>query len=234
MDEVGDFRFASGVFEDGGAFSERGSHQKVFRAGHSDFLEDDVGSFEAAAVGNFGLNVAVFRGDDGAHFFESGEMQVDGTCTDGATAGERDVSFTGTRDDGAESKDGSAHGFDEIVRGDGVGEGFGFDGVRGGREGRRGDVGRHEGEEFTHGDDVADLGDIVEGDGLAGEEGGSHERKGRVFRTGDFHPAVKRFAAANAEFIHFVESPFIPRGRGGECRRLRGELCGPVPQKNRV
>ena len=234
MDEVGNFRFASGVLENGGAFSERGSHQKVFSTGNGDFFEHDVGSLEAPVIGNFGLNIAVFRGDGGAHFFQGREMQIDGTRTDGAAAGKRDVGLTGTRDSGAESEDGSAHGFDEFVGRHSVGEGFGFDGEGGGRKGRRGDMGRHEGEKLAHGDDVANLRDIVEGDRFACEEGGGHQRESRVFRAADFDSAVKRLATSNAEFIHFVASPVIPRERGGGCRRLRGELCGPVPLKNRV
>ena len=234
MDKVGDFGLTGSVLENGGAFGERGGHQKIFGAGDSDFLEDDMRGFEATVVGDFGLDVAVFGGDEGAHFFKGSEVKIHGARADGATARERDMGFTGARDGRTESEDGGAHGLDEFVGGDGVGKGFGFDGEGGGREGRRGDMGRHESKKFAHGDDVANLGNVVEGDRFAGEEGGGHERERRVLRAADFDSAVKRLATANAEFIHFVAIPVIPRERGGDCRRPRGELCGPVPPKNRV
>ena len=48
--EVGDFRLARAVFEDGFAIGEDGGHEEVFGAGDGDLVEDDVRAFEAAVV----------------------------------------------------------------------------------------------------------------------------------------------------------------------------------------
>ena len=47
-DEVGDFRFARGIFEDGFAVGEGGGHKNVFCSGDGDFVERDARAIEAA------------------------------------------------------------------------------------------------------------------------------------------------------------------------------------------
>ena len=211
MDEVGDFGFASTILESGDAVGERSGHEDIFRAGDGDFFEDDVRAFEAAAVRNSCLDVAVFGGDEGTHFFERGEMEIHGARANGTTAGKRNMGDAGAGDGGAEGEDRGAHGFDEFVRSDGVIEGFGLNGVSGGRNFVGINVGRHEGEELAHGDDVADEGNVVEGDGLEGEERGGHKRKSGILGAGDVDRAVKWIAAVDAKFIH----EFFLRNFGG-------------------
>ena len=50
FDQVGDFRFARGVVEDGFAVGERGGHQNIFGAGYGDFVESDIRALEAAVI----------------------------------------------------------------------------------------------------------------------------------------------------------------------------------------
>src|SRR6267142_1918025 len=90
-DEIGDFRFAGGVLQDGFAIGEDCGHKDIFRAGDRDFVEDDVGALKAAAIWNFGFDVAMRNCDFGSHFFESREMQIDWPGTDGTASGERNV-----------------------------------------------------------------------------------------------------------------------------------------------
>ena len=64
------------------------------------------------------------------------------------------------------------------------------------------DFGAHGDEQLALGLDVADLGNVFEGDFVFGEDGGGHAGKGGVFGAGDAHGADQRIAAANDEFIH--------------------------------
>src|ERR1700739_617504 len=68
VNQVGDFGFAGGVFEDRFAVGQSGGQQDFFRAGYRDFLEYDVRAPEPAAIWDAGLDVAVFGGDPRAHF----------------------------------------------------------------------------------------------------------------------------------------------------------------------
>jgi hypothetical protein len=121
--EVGDFGLARAVLEDGLAVGEGRGHQQVFGAGDGDLVEDDVRALEAAAVvGRARFEVAVVLGDGGAHGFEALDVQVDGTAADGAAAGHGDAGDAGAGDERAEDQRAGAHGLDDLVLGDGVGE----------------------------------------------------------------------------------------------------------------
>src|ERR1700682_5454531 len=154
VNKVGDFGFAGGVFENGLAIGESGGHENIFRSGYRDFIEQDAGATKFSVVGNFGEDVAVLGGNFGTHFFQRGKMQVDRARADGASARQRNVRCAGAGKSGAESKDGGAHGFDEFVGRDGVVEAGSFYGVFVGGNGGGGNLGRHEGEKSSHGDNV--------------------------------------------------------------------------------
>jgi hypothetical protein len=117
--EVGDFGLAGAVFEEGFAVGEDGGHQQVFGAGDGDLVEDDVRAFEAVGAG---FEVAVVLGDGRAHGFEALDVQVDGAAADGAAAGHGDAGDAGAGDERAEDERAGAHGLDDLVLGDGVGE----------------------------------------------------------------------------------------------------------------
>ena len=51
-------------------------------------------------------------GDLGAETFEAFDMEIDGSLTDGAAAGERDAGVSATRNQRAEDQRRRAHGFD--------------------------------------------------------------------------------------------------------------------------
>ena len=103
-------------------------------------------------------------------------MQVDGTRADGAAAGQRNARNAGAGDQRAESEDGGAHGLDQFIGRDGIVERGGLNDVVAGRNLGHGNFGGHERQQFAHGDEVADLGNIVESDGFGGEQCRSHYR----------------------------------------------------------
>jgi len=79
-------------------------------------------SWELPLLGRAGFEVAVIVGDDGAHGFEALDVQVDGTSADGASAGHGHSGDAGASDERAEDERTGAHGFNDLVLGDGVGE----------------------------------------------------------------------------------------------------------------
>src|SRR6202035_654626 len=106
--EVGDFGFAGGGLQNGFTFSESGGHKQVCGSGNGDFVEDNFRSFEAASGG---FDVAVFLRDFCAEKFESFDVEVDGTLSNGAAAGERDAGAAAAGDERSEDEGGGAHGF---------------------------------------------------------------------------------------------------------------------------
>ena len=53
--------------------------------------------------------------DGGAHFFETLDVQIDGTATDGASAGHGDTRHSCASYERAEHEGTGAHGFDDLV-----------------------------------------------------------------------------------------------------------------------
>jgi hypothetical protein len=200
--EVGDFGLASAVLEEGFAFGKGGGHQEVFGAGDGDLVEDDVGAFKAVGAG---FEVAVILGDGGAHGFEALDVEVDGAAADGAASGHGDAGDAGACDERAEDERAGAHGLDDLVLGDGIGEDGALDAsaVLGAAIAEF-DLGAHAGQELALGLDVVDLRDVFEDDLVLGKDGGGHAGKGGVFRSGDFDGAEKGIAAAYYELIHLA------------------------------
>ncbi len=198
--EVGDFGFAGAVFEDGLSVGEDSCHEDVFGAGDGDPVEDDVCAAEAFGAG---FEVAVVLGDDGAHGFEGLEVEVDGASADGAAAGHGDAGHAGAGDERAQDERGGAHGFDDFVLGDGVGEDGAPDvGAVLGAAVAELDFGAHRDEEFALGFDVLHLRDVFEDELVFGEDGGGHAGERGVFGSGNFDGAEKGIAAAYNKLIH--------------------------------
>ena len=130
-------------------------------------------------------------------------MEVDGTAADGAAAGHGDAGDAGAGDERAEDERAGAHGFDDLVLGDGVGEDGALDGgaVLGAAVAEL-DFGAHAGEELALGFDVLNLGDVFEDDLFFGEDGGGHAGEGGVLGSGNFDGAEKGVAAAYYKLIH--------------------------------
>ncbi len=200
--EVGDFGLARAVFEEGFAVGEDGCHQEVFGSGDGDLVEDDVRAFEAVGPG---FEIAVIVGDGGPHGFEALDVEVDGASTDGASAGHGDAGHAGARDERAEDERAGAHGLDDLVLGDGIGEDAALDaGAMLGAAVAELDFGSHGGEELALGLDIADLGDVLEDDLVFGEDGGGHTGEGGVFGSGDLDGSEKWISAAYNKLVHLL------------------------------
>ncbi len=86
-----------------------------------------------------------------------------------------------------------AHGLDDLVLRDGVGEDAALDaGAVLGAAVAELDLGAHGGEELALGLDVADLRDVFEDDFAFCEDGGGHAGERGVFCAGDFEGAEER------------------------------------------
>ena len=200
--EISDFRLARRVFQNGFAIGQRRRHQNIFRAGDGDLFEDDVRTLQTAALGSARFDVAM-RGDDfRAHFFERGEVQIDGTRANRAAAGKRNARDAGACERRAQSENRGAHGLHEFVGRDRIADGVGLESVVGGGEFAGGDVHAHVCEQLAHGDDVADLGDIVQRDAVGGQQGSGHRGQRGIFRAADGYRSVKWIAAGDEKFVH--------------------------------
>jgi hypothetical protein len=222
--EVGHFGLTGAVLEHGFAFGERSGHQQILRAGDGDLVEDDVRALQAplAVVGAAGFEVAVVLGDGGAHGFEALDVEVDGAAADGASAGHGDAGDAGARDERAEDQRAGAHGLDDLVLGDGVGEDAALDAsaVVGAAVSEL-DLGAHGGEQAALGFDVADLGDVFQDDLALGEDGGGHAGERGVLCSGDLDGAQEGVSAANDKLVHLASLRKLPvlvgDGCGAEC-----------------
>src|SRR5271168_4851255 len=123
--QVGDFGFTGTVLEERFAFGEDSGHEQIFGTGDGDLVEDDVRAFEAFGAG---FKITVLLGDHGAHFFKALQMQVDGAAANGAASGHSDARHAAACDQRTENEGAGAHGFDDFVLGDGVGESLATDG----------------------------------------------------------------------------------------------------------
>ena len=88
IDQVGDFRLARGIFEDGFAFRKRCGHQNILGARDGNFFEYDVRALQLPVSRRFRLDVTIGHRDVRAHLFERGKVQVHGPRTDRASAGQ--------------------------------------------------------------------------------------------------------------------------------------------------
>ncbi len=118
--------------------------------------------------------------------------------------GHGDTGDAGAGDEGTEHQRAGAHGLDDLVLGDGVGENAALNAsAMLGAAIAEIDLGTHGSEQFALGLDVADLRDIFEDDLIFGEDGGSHTREGGVFCSGNFDGSEEGIAAAYNKLIHF-------------------------------
>src|SRR5271157_412525 len=198
--EVGDFRLAGAVLENGFTFRESGGHQQVFGASDGDSVEHDLGALEALGAG---FDVAVFLRDPDPELLESFDVQINGTSADGASSGKRDAGAAAAGDQRSEHERGGAHGLDQFVRsfrGSKVGAVDG--GAVLGASVAEFDFGAHGGQQIARGLNVADLRNVFEDDGLIGEQGCGHAGKGSVFGAADADGAEQRLSAADDELVH--------------------------------
>ncbi len=106
---------------------------------------------------------------------------------------------------GPRTSETGAHGLDDLVLGDGVGEHAALDAGAVLRAAvAELDLSAHGGEELALGLDVADLRDVFEDDLVFGENGGGHAREGGVLCARDLEGAEERVAATDDKLVHLA------------------------------
>ena len=198
--QIGHFRFLGAVLHEGLAIRQYGGHQQVFGTRDGDLVEDNVRTLESFGAS---FQIAVFLSDDGSHFFEALEVQVDGPAADSAAARHGDSRHTAASDQGAENQRAGTHRLDDLVLGDRIGQVLAAD---------RGAVLRtsvaeldlctHGHKQFALGFNVLHLRDVLEGDFVFGENGCGHAGKRGVLGSGNTNCTDQRVAAAHDKFVH--------------------------------
>ena len=166
------------------------------------------------SVRRAGFDIAVFLTQLGAQMLQRGDVQIDGPCADGATAGQGNAGDAAAGQQGAQHEAGSAHGLDQIVGGFRPEDLAGLNGDAADvlaftdMDFRPGMA-----DEIEHGADVANLRDSVENDGVGGEQAGRDRGQSRVLGAADRDGSFKRRAAVNEESVQelFSQRSF-PRG----------------------
>lgn len=141
--------------------------------------------------------------DRRTHGFEALDVQIDRASANGTAARHCDAGHAGASDERTKHKGTRAHGLDDLVFGDGVGE-------YGALDGRtvlcsaiaQLDLRSHALEQLALGLNVVDLRDVLKDDLILGEDGGCHAGKRGVLRAGDFDGAEQRVAATDNELVH--------------------------------
>ncbi|MNS07751.1 hypothetical protein D3C72_392020 [compost metagenome] len=196
--EIDHFRLAGGVLDHGATVGQGGGHHQVLGAGDGDHVHQDVGTLEATV--DTGLDVAIFDGDLGAHQLEAVNVQVDRAGTDGAAAGQGDVSRAKTGGQRAQRQYGGAHGLHQLVGGDVVVHGAGQHCHVAVDLG----AGTQHLQQLEGGAHVFEARHVRELDLLVAQQGGEQDRQGGVFGAGDGHFTGEGAGAGDLEFVHLL------------------------------
>ena len=185
-----------------------------------DLREHDAGADETLRRSRD--DVAVVDVDVGAERLQRLDEEIDRARADGAAAGQRHPRLTHARQQRADDPEARAHPRDEIVGRGGIDD---FAGAELQRFAVHAVLARALAEHHAidavvsedalqHGD-VGESRDVVEGEGLVGEEGRDHERQGGVLGAGNLDRAVQPIAAGDADSIHARRPcPFSEKAAG--------------------
>ena len=179
--QVHHFRFACGVLQHGHTVGQSRRHHQVLGTGDADDIEENACAFKTFGLG---VNVAVFDGDLRPHRLQSFDVQIDGTRTDGATAGQRDPGLAEARHQRTQHKNGCTHGLDHVIwrfpNADFVAPERDLT-CRGFR------LNTHLLQQFAHGADIVQVGQIGQAQVICCQQAGAHDGQGGVFGAGDTH-----------------------------------------------
>jgi hypothetical protein len=149
----------------------------------------------------------VFLRDLCAETLETFDVEIDGSLSDGATAGQRNPGVAATGHEWAQDQRGGAHGFNQLVGGFRSGECKAVNGrAMLGPPVSEFDFGAHGSQEVACGLDVAHLGNVFEDDRLIGEQSGGHAGERGILSAADADRAQQGLSAAKNKFVH-VRSP---------------------------
>jgi hypothetical protein len=137
--------------------------------------------------------------DISPHCREGLQVQIDGPGADGAASRQRDLGPAASGQKGAQEEDGCPHGFDQIVRGLISAQiicGY-LEGAALFPESRTQVC-----HDLLDGPNVSESGDPFQAMPAAGQETGSHHRKGRIFGPADADSAFQGIAPLNNDLVH--------------------------------
>ena len=200
--ERDDFGFTRGVFETCLSLSEACGHEHHVSCADRREGQAEAIAFECERVGRLDMDAIMVELHLSAERAQSFEVDFDGTRADGIAAWERHDGLTGARDEGPDDPKGSAHLCDEVLRCAGCGNFFSgefdlfFLGVVAA-------LSAESFEQFGEDGGIGEVGDVIEGEGLVGEEARDHHREDGVFGAADGDGSIEGISAGNLDALCF-------------------------------
>ena len=209
LGQVGDFRLARGVFQNGDALGQGGGHQQVFGAGDGDHVHHHARALELAAR----LDVAMLDDNIRPHRRQALDVLIHRPAANRATARQRHTGLAKARQRRAQHQNRGAHGFHQLIRRlqgvDVAGGEFVFVDI----------VGHHPRahalQQLLRGQHIAQLRHIGQPQGVGGQQAGAQNRQRRIFGARHGDVAVQRAIADNFQFFHDFNSAFT-KGAGAK------------------
>jgi hypothetical protein len=172
-----------------------------------DFRKGDASALQAAR--RFGDDIAAVDVDLGAELLQSHQVQVDRARADGAAARQRNARAAAAGEQRAQHPEAGTHAADQLVGRGGVDDvarrqverlphvrrGIGALAVDGVVEAV---VAQDAGQQV----DVGEVGNVLEGEPVGGQQAGDHQRQGGVLGAGNGDLALERLAAGDGDTVH--------------------------------
>src|SRR6266850_998789 len=210
--EVRHFRFPRRVFQHRLALRQRRRHQNIFRPGHRNLLKYDVRALQPPAFWRARLDVPVRSGDLRAHLLQRLQVQIHRPRPDRASPRQRHARHSHPRHQRPQRQNRRPHRLHQLIRRLRMVQTRRLDDVVTCRHLRHGNLCVHERQQLAHGDQVADLRDVVQRHRFRRQQGRRHHWQRRILRPADRHRPSQRLPALNQEFIHSLSLC-------GPCRR---------------
>ena len=112
--EIADLRLHGGIPQDGSALGQRRREQRIFGGADAHFFKRMINGLKPPAW-NLGFDIALHDLNVRAHAGEGFEMQIDGSGTDGAAAGQGNRGMAKTSQQRPQHQDAGAHGLHQFV-----------------------------------------------------------------------------------------------------------------------
>ena len=187
LGQIHHFRLAGRVFEDGFTLGERSCHHQVFGTRYGDRIQENVGTLQPAI--GLGLDVAILHLYVGTHHFQTVDVQVNRSGTDGTATRQGDFGFAKMCHQRAKHQYGGAHGLYQLVRCmevlDGVGVHFNthlFVNEQ---------LHPHATEQLDHGGNIVQVRQVADGNRLIRQQCRRQNGQGRVLGTGNANFAIQ-------------------------------------------
>ena len=233
--DVGDLRLARGVLDHGGAARQRGRHQRGVSAADRHLGKFDLATLEAAL--GAGDDIAAIDLDFDAQTFERHDQKIDRARADGAAARHRYFRFAHARDQRRHHPEARPHARHELIGRGGVDDVGGGDvqrlpvvlGLPGALAAHH-DIDAVVAEDALQQAHVGEPRDIVQNEGLIGEQARDHQRQGGVLGAGDRNRSVEPLAPVDANAIHAPS----PRFRQNAARPTPAPRCTKARDRPKV